>query len=317
MSWSRRRLIGSGLAGLTVGPLAGCLGDDAGASTGYGAFFTLAVWGEAVAGDHREFESPVPLGRVGHGWEPDVRLSTELAEAAVFIYPDLPSFAWAQSAATTLRRDYDDVAIIDVLDGVDLLPIGDDHAPDGDDHAEDAGAVDPHAWVDPVRAQTMVETIADGLASADPGHAADYRAKADEYVERLQALHGAFVESLSDADRDVAVLAGHNSFRYLARRYGFEIVTPRGVAPDASPSPTEIADVIDVVDANDIDVILSDVFASDELAETIVQNSTATEIREVTPAEGTTEAWQAEGWGYIDQMEAVNRPAFDAALNQP
>ena len=39
---------------------------------------------------------------------------------------------------------------------------------------------DPHAWVDPVLAQRMVESIADGIARVDPEHEDEYRENAEE-----------------------------------------------------------------------------------------------------------------------------------------
>ncbi|MFP4628459.1 MAG: metal ABC transporter substrate-binding protein [Halobacteriales archaeon] len=315
MHLSRRRLVGA-IAGAAAGAtVAGCLGDGRDGPDGFGAFFTLADWAQAVAGDHLAFESPVPLGRVGHGWEPGVEVSTDIADADVFVYPDLPSFRWAQTAADNLATDSPTATLIDVLADVDLLPLEDDHD-DADEHGDSAG-LDPHAWTDPVRAQAMVETIVDGLAEAYPDTASDFEANAAAYIDRLAGVHADFEAATAEATHDVCVLAGHNSFRYLAHRYGFEIVTPSGVSPDSSPAPGVIADVVDLIDDRDIDVVLTDAFESDDLAETIVENSTATEVREVSPAEGTTADWRDEGWGYIEQMEAVNLPAFEAALGTP
>lgn len=315
MAPSRRTALASGLAAAFALPGAGCLGGADGPD-GYGAFFTLADWGRAVAGDHLRFESAVPLGRVGHGWEPDVEMATRIAAADVFLYPALPSFAWAQTAAEILERDYEGVETVDVLADVDLLPIEDGHDGHGGGSDADPGSVDPHAWVDPVRAQTMVATIAAGIRRADTGHADEYRSNVQAYVERLASLDSTFDTRLGAAPGDVVVLAGHNSFRYLAARYGFEIVTPQGISPDTSVSEGDIADTLEIVESHGIDTVLVDAFASDALARTILENSSATSIREVSPAEGTTEAWRDRGWGYLEQMEAVNLPAFEAGLDR-
>ncbi|ELY63344.1 metal ABC transporter substrate-binding protein, partial [Natronobacterium gregoryi] len=68
--------------------------------------------------------------------------------------------------------------------------LGDDAAPD---------FYDPHVWADPVLAQRMVETIADGLGEADPDNAELYAANAADYVERLEDVHDQFEQLAADA----------------------------------------------------------------------------------------------------------------------
>ncbi|WP_290813431.1 metal ABC transporter substrate-binding protein, partial [Halovivax sp.] len=185
------------------------------------------------------------------------------------------------------------------------------------DHDHDHGEYDPHVWVDPVRAKQVVENIAGGLAEVDPDNEDTFEENAAAYAERLDALDERFRELVDDAERRVGVIAGHDSFQYLEDRYGFELHSPTGVSPDQSPSTNDIADTIDFVNEEGIEVILYDYFEAPDLAETIVENSDATEVAAVSPTEGTTEEWNDEGWGYVEQMEEINVPAFEKALGSP
>jgi zinc transport system substrate-binding protein len=340
-----RRCAGLAVAG-SAASLAGCSGGGTGGSegfdSGYAAFFTLNDWANEVAGEHASFEDPVDVGQLGHGWTPDGTLAAEVAATDAFVYLDSPEFSWAQDLAATLESDYDSVAVVDVLDGLegDLLEWdhshggeggnhdgedhdgeggtheGDDH--EGDDHeGHDHGGEtrhDPHVWVDPVLAAEMVETIAAGLGEADPEHAEAYAANAEAYAEELGAVDDAFESIAERAERDVAVLAGHNSFQYLEARYGFRLHSPVGVSPQNEPTQSEIADTIDIVDSEGIEVVLYDRFQSPRLAESIVENSDATEAVPVTPAGGTTREWNDAGYGYVDQMTEINVPAFERAF---
>lgn len=348
MSHSRRSVLraGAGLLGAgTATGLAGCTdaGDAGGGSgtefdAGYASFFTLEDWANRVAGDHATFEDPVDVGQLGHGWEPDGNLLAEVASTDAFVYLDSPEFPWAQDVAQTLRNDYDDVAVIDALADLDdeLLDWNheegsdeegsteerateedhdheDEETHDHDEEEHDGGS-DPHVWVDPVFAGTMVDTIADGLAAADPDNADDYTANADAYNADLDEVDAAFESLVAEADRDVAVIAGHDSFQYLEARYGFSLHSPVGVSPQNEPSQSDIADTIDLVNERGIDVVLYDRFESPNLAETIVENSDATETMVVSPAGGTTAEWNDAGYGYFDQMLEINVPAFRRAL---
>uniref|UniRef100_UPI0026055838 metal ABC transporter substrate-binding protein n=1 Tax=uncultured Halorubrum sp. TaxID=399555 RepID=UPI0026055838 len=180
---------------------------------------------------------------------------------------------------------------------------------------DDGTRYDPHVWTDPVLAGEMVDTIATGLGEADPDNAEAYAANADSYAEELGAIDDAFRSIAEDAARDVAVLAGHNSFQYLEARYGFRLHSPVGVSPQNEPTQSEIADTIDLVDGEGIDVVLYDRFQSPRLAESIVENSGATEAVPVSPAGGTTREWNDAGYGYLEQMTEINVPAFERAFD--
>ncbi|XVH30880.1 metal ABC transporter substrate-binding protein [Haloferacaceae archaeon DSL9] len=392
MQNTRRAVLKGGAGLLTVGALAGCIGGGDDDSTpqedtespdgahAYGAFFTLADWAQQVAGDQMEVVNPVPIGEMGHGWEPSGDFGAQLAESDAFVYLDTPEFRWAQDAAAALEEEDVDVVTIDALEGVDMLEWDgehghdhgdhsdhddhdheedrehehddhgeddhdhdhegedghDDHDHEGedghdhgeDDHGEDDhdhegeeghddhdhGDYDPHVWVDPVAAQTCVDTIAAGFAEADPDNEDAYYENAETYKEELQALHERFESELTDRAHDTLVLAGHNSFEYLAVRYGFDIHSPQGVSPQDTPSQNEIIETIELVNELGISHVAYDYFDSDNLAQTIVDDSDAEETVTMSPAEGTTEEWNDNEWGYIEQMEEINLPAVKAAL---
>ncbi len=485
MDLSRRSVL-TGTAGVAMGSLAGCLGDIAGSSgddDGYAILFALAEFTNAVGGDEFQVENPVPVGAMGHGWEPSGDLQPKIAGSDLFVYLDTPEFAWAQRFVTNFEDGDHDVRTVDALEGIDLLQwdheyddghdhgteneheeaLGDhalshacghmegdereplsataaegdatvfsqthqpyavtlesetgyvtfegepgtyafftdardalapvdghavhdehgvescdgiaayhvvetetgsvtleisgsagasvtllaegvsghgdhdhgsedehdhggedehdhegeeehNHESEDDGHDHDHGEHDPHAWIDPVHAQTMVDTITEALVDVDPDNESYYRDNAEEYRAELQELHEEFEEVVANADHDVAVLAGHDSYQYIGARYGIEFKTPVGVSPDEEPSTDEIVDLIDVIDAEGIDYVLKDTFEDDNLAKTIVADSHAEEIAELTTLTSTTQEWNDEGWGYVDQMREVNLPALRKAL---
>ena len=189
--------------------------------------------------------------------------------------------------------------------------------------AEDADSpesYDPHVWVDPVLAQEIVDTIADGLAEVDPDNADLYADNAAEYNDRLEEIHQQFEELAADADRDLAILAGHDSFQYLEHRYDFELHTPVSISPDADLTEEDVADTIDLVDEHGIETILYDPFESPDgelpdTAELILEGSGASDAKPISPVEGTTEEWSDDDWGWIEQMEELNLPSLRQALD--
>ncbi|TYL36651.1 zinc ABC transporter substrate-binding protein [Natronococcus pandeyae] len=186
---------------------------------------------------------------------------------------------------------------------------------------ESAEFADPHVWVDPVLAQEMVETIATGLGELDPDNAELYEENAAEYTERMAEVDQQFEELAENATREVAVIAGHDSFQYIEERYGFELHTPVGVSPDAVESSEDISELIGVVEEHDIDTILYDPFETQnpdddvpQMVDVLLDETDATDSAPITAAEGTTQEWNEQGYGWIEQMEEINVPSFSQAL---
>lgn len=190
-----------------------------------------------------------------------------------------------------------------------------------DERADEGGLelADPHVWVDPVLARSMVETIAAGLGELDPDGADQYEENAAEYAGRLDEVHQRFQNVAEAATRDVAVLAGHDSFGYLEDRYEFELRTPVGVSPDAVESSEDVSELIGAIEDNGIETILYDPFESSDgdlpqMAEVLLEETDATEAAPITAAGGTLEEWNEQGYGWIEQMEEITIPSLAAAL---
>ena len=191
--------------------------------------------------------------------------------------------------------------------------------------AGDTGASefhDPHVWIDPVLGQEMVGGIRDAFVELDPGNADAYEENADAYTDRMNDVDEAFESLAEDAERDVAVLAGHGAFQYLERRYDFELRTPVGVSPDAAESFEDVAGLIDTIEERDIHTVLYDPFEAPDsgvdtpqMVDVIFENTDVVNAEPLTPVEGTTSTWQDEGWGWVEQMLEINVPSLRTALD--
>ncbi|HPA16981.1 MAG TPA: zinc ABC transporter substrate-binding protein [Verrucomicrobiae bacterium] len=116
----------------------------------------------------------------------------------------------------------------------------------GDGHEHGTGGVNPHVWVSPELAIRQVRNIAEGLATIDPARAGDYRANADVYVGKLEALRSRMrVELGPFLGRRVVTF--HETFPYFAREFGLEIAAVVQRDPGTEPSPKELAETIDLV----------------------------------------------------------------------
>ncbi|BDG71052.1 metal ABC transporter solute-binding protein, Zn/Mn family [Roseomonas fluvialis] len=104
---------------------------------------------------------------------------------------------------------------------------------------------DPHAWQDLRLGQIYVRNIAGGLAAADPGGEALYRANAEAFAARLATLDAwvrAQVAAVPEPRR--VVVTSHDAFGYFGAAYGIRFLAPQGVSTESEPSAAEVARLI-------------------------------------------------------------------------
>jgi len=115
---------------------------------------------------------------------------------------------------------------------------------------------DPHAWQSVANARIYVGNIRDALAERDPAGAATYRANADAYLAKLDALDRevrAAVERIPAAHRKV--ISTHDAFGYFAAAYGIAFIAPQGVSTESEVSARDLAAIIRQIKAEKIPAV--------------------------------------------------------------
>lgn len=327
--YTRRRLIETGLGTAVAASLAGCLGDGSGGADAMvqSSFFVFGDFASAVAGDVTTAETLVPVGQHGHGWEPGPRVQGTVLESELFVYGTSGFQPWVDDLVTNLRDDGADVTMVAAADGIDGTDgdgpdDGHDHEDEAEssDHDEDHGhadGLDPHFWLNPELAKHAVDNIRRGFVQVDDDNADAYADNAASYRSRLDELDRAFRTTLERASTDVVLVAGHDAFTHLGRRYGFEVRTVTGLSPDDRPTARDIERAQEIIAEHDLEVVCADPLESQQAANQLVEETEATEVLPLTPIPGRTREWADRGMGYLEIMERVNletlRRALDAA----
>jgi zinc transport system substrate-binding protein len=249
-------------------------------------FYPLWEFTEQVAGDRAEVVSLVPPGVEPHDWEPSPRDVAQAQRARVLVHSGTPLDAWVgkllgDAASRT-------IVVVDAGHGITPLRLG--------------PAIDPHMWLDPVLARAQVETIAAALERADPAGRATYTGNARAYAARLEQLDRAFADGLRRCARHELVTS-HAAFGYLARRYGLTQVPVMGIAPEAEPSPADLAALVGTARRLKVTHVFFERLVSPRLAETLAREIGAGALP-LDPIEGVTKEEAAAGKGYVELMEA-------------
>lgn len=254
-------------------------------------FYPMYDFTKHVAQDLAEVSVLVPSGTDIEGFEPSAKDVAKIQEADVFVYNSVEMETWVPSILETI--DSTDIMIVDASEGIELL--------DGD-HEEEGHSreVDPHIWLDPVLAQDEVMNIKEGLVEADPENEADYTKNAEAYQVELQELDAEYAAAFENAENRLFVTQ-HAAFAYLAERYDLEQISIAGLSTDAEPSPSELAEMTEFIQNQNVDYIYFGKTTSANISETLA-NETDTELAVLDPIEGITKEDQEAGIDYVTAM---------------
>lgn len=176
---------------------------------------------ERIGGPRVSVESLVPPGADPHTYEPSPRTIMALAGARLYFKTGLP---FEEAFLEKIAGSLPDLVLVDLRGGVELRAVeeagreeSEAHAL-GDGHDHDHG-LDPHIWLDPIRAVRQAETIRDALVSTDPAGAEAYRSGFEAFKAEAEALDRELSSYLAPA-RGGTVFVYHPSFGYFTDRYG-------------------------------------------------------------------------------------------------
>jgi zinc/manganese transport system substrate-binding protein/manganese/iron transport system substrate-binding protein len=149
---------------------------------------------------------------------------------------------------------------------------------DDADYLEVLSMADPHVWTDPVNVALWALMIRDVLSAEDPANAAIYAANAEAYVQQLAGLHADLSAQFAalPAERRY-LLTNHETFNYLAARYGLTlvgVVLPGGGTAN-EPSAKEMLALIETVRQYNLPALFTETTVSDSLAQQIAAETGA------------------------------------------
>ncbi|WP_275288138.1 metal ABC transporter solute-binding protein, Zn/Mn family [Halomonas elongata] len=287
------------------------------------SFSILADMVERVGGEHVEVDALVGPDGDAHVYSPRPIDARNLAEADLVVFNGMHFEGWMERLLGA--GDYEGPTVV-ATEGIadqDGAAAGDDHGEhdhadhehashdhDEHDHAKhDHGGDDPHAWLDPRLGKTYVTNIRDGLIAADPAHEADYRERAQGYLADLDALDAEIREQMAALPESTSVITGHDSFGYFSRAYGVSFLSPAGLSTEAGPSAARMAELIEVIRANDVRALFHENMTSSALIDQLAEETRR-------PVAGTLYsgalAPEGEASTYIGMMRHNARVLHDA-----
>ena len=216
-------------------------------------FLPITLFTEAVAGECATVTSLIPPNLGPHDFQATPADISALSNASVLVKNGLGMEYFLDKLITSANNN--SLQVVDTSRGVAVIRSNDDQdeAKQGD---QEYGEVNPHIWLDPLRAVQQVKNIRDGLVKADPDCADGYTKRAAAYASQLKGLNTTIATQLKPF-RGQTFIAFHDFAPYFAERYGLKADFVVDV-PEMNPTPEDLQRVSKKVQQSQLKALLSE-----------------------------------------------------------
>ncbi len=121
----------------------------------------------------------------------------------------------------------------------------------------------PHYWLDPRNGAVVAATIGEKLATMDPPHAADYRARAQAFARQVDAAYTR-QKAIAAALPSRTILSYHASWVYFANAFDLDIAATAEPVPGIPPTGKHLQGLVSLAKGQKIRVFLQEPYFSEE-----------------------------------------------------
>lgn len=115
----------------------------------------------------------------------------------------------------------------------------------------------PHYWLDPLNAVPLTADIALALTRVDPRNAGYYNDRRRDFLAALESRMATWRRTMAPLE-GVPVVTYHESWEYLANRFGLDLVGYLEPKPGIPPSPSHLARIMDAMESRGVELILKE-----------------------------------------------------------
>ena len=300
-------IIASALSGCAATPKTADHGQVKVVST----IFPLYDWVREVAGDDVDVNLDLLLdnGVDLHSYQPTAKDIMDISDCDIFVYVGGESDKWV--ADTLKQADNNNMIVLDLMD-----ILGDaakeEELKEGmqggkEEEAEEEPEYDEHVWLSLKNAKLFTQKIADALSKADSQHADVFKANADSYIEKLDALDKQYQETVDNAPTKTLLFGDRFPFRYMTDDYKLDYYAAFvGCSAETEASFETITFLSDKVDELKLKAIMQIESSDGSIAKTIRDNTKTKdqEILTLDSIQNVTAERVKAGETYLSIMES-------------
>lgn len=187
---------------------------------------------KAIVGDNFTINVMVPDGAAPSSYEPTPRQMQQLANSVMYF--SLESLGFEKTTLKKIAGNNTDIQIINVAQGITPIVGGHDH---GHVHG-----IDPHMWMSPMQAKTIIKNIFAAVVKFDPDDRAFYTKNFNALMKDINETDQ-YVRSTLHGSRNTSFLIYHPALSYFARDYSIDQISIE--LDGKEPSPNYLKDIIE------------------------------------------------------------------------
>ena len=130
---------------------------------------------------------------------------------------------------------------------------------DHDDHdgheGHHHGEFDPHIWLDPINAKTILFEMSKHLIENDPKNEATYRANLSKAYKEIDKLTANISSELTNS---VASIVFHDAYQYFEKRFDVNILGAFTVNTDVLPGAEQLAEIREIIEHDKVACVFSE-----------------------------------------------------------
>ncbi len=112
----------------------------------------------------------------------------------------------------------------------------------------------PHYWLTPENIAPITQAIAEGLSEVDPRNATIFGQNRERYLAELNSQITS-IKDMASSLKGIEIITYHNSWPYFAEYFGIKLAGFIEKYPGVAPSPSHMAEIIDLIKGHQIKVI--------------------------------------------------------------
>lgn len=252
------------------------------------SFSVIADFARNVGGDRVEITTLVGPNGDAHVYEPKPADAAAVAAADVVLANGLQFEGFLQRL---VEASGSSAPVVELTKGGEVLKSAEEeHGHDEAAHDHDAepskaaedhaaeehhhGEYDPHAWQSVHNAEVYVKNIADAFCAADEAGCDAYKANAQAYGAKLEALDKEIRDAVAGIPAGKrTIITSHDAFGYFQHEYRLNFVAPEGISTDSEASAADVAALIKQVRADKASAIFVENITNPRLVEQIAEET--------------------------------------------
>nr|WP_222439298.1 zinc ABC transporter substrate-binding protein [Sporosarcina sp. BP05] len=292
----------------------------------YTTIYPFQYFTERIGGDAVSTKSIVPPGADAHSIDITMKEMAKLADSDAFIHSGTGLESFAKSVIEAMENE--NVKIINATKNVKLISgqvdphdveeensveHSEEENEDVHDEHGDEFAVDPHAWLDPIRSTIIAENIKNALIELDPKNKPVFEENFNSLKKDLEQLNKEFTDVINNS-KSKTFIVSHSAYGYWEDAYGLKQIAISGLSPFDEPSQSKIVEIIKSVKENNLQYIYYETNVKNKIANT-VKKETGLETLALHNLESISKENIESNEDYLSLMKK-NIEALSQELNQ-